>query len=661
MAKQKNVHIGGQQEPLFTPDSTWIPPSELPDLRHHRRIAVDIENRDEGLAAGRGSGWPFKAGHLCGVAVASPQGSIYVPVAHPDTECFDPNQVKRWLHDHFISSTRIVMHHAQHDVGWLRAEWGLQPPIFIDDTEAMAMVVDETRLQYNLDALCKWRGLPGKDEAQLREAAAAYGYANDVKSNYWRLPARYGGPYAEQDAAATLALADDLEPILDTEGTRDAYQLEVDLIPMVHEMRWRGIRVDTDLAARNRDAIIAKRDQTFYELAERLPDLPGAPHTGKVTMDEIGRVKWLEKVFDAAKISYPRTEKTGRGSFTAGSTGWMHKHPHWLPQLIVKADKYNNAASKFLQGSIIDYAHRGRIHASINQYRGEEGGTKTHRFSYSDPALQQMIGRDKELTPMIRDCFLPEEGELWLKPDYSQQEYRLNVHFSELLGLPKAKEAGDLYRNDPKADFHKMVSEWVDLERQPAKDVNFAKSYRAGIPKFAAMINKSIEHATTIYEHYDEELPFVSMLGQRCQSLAERRGYIRLLDGARLHFDRWEPTWREKGEQYEAPRLLEAAREKWPDAKLRRAFCYMSVNGLIQGSAARMTKLAMRAMWKERIVPLLQMHDAIDTSVDTEKKGKLVVDLMENAVKLTVPARVDAHYGRSWGNAKNSWEKRDAI
>ena len=68
------------------------------------------------------------------------------------------------------------------------------------------------------------------------------------------------GPYAEADAVAALALFEDLNPILDREGTRAAYRLDVDLLPMVHEMRRRGIRIDQSAAERARDYCLQKRD-----------------------------------------------------------------------------------------------------------------------------------------------------------------------------------------------------------------------------------------------------------------------------------------------------------------------------------------------------------------------------------------------------------------
>ena len=139
-------------------------------------------------------------------------------------------------------------------------------------------------------------------------------------------------------------------------------------------------------------------------------------------MEEIGRNKWLAQTFDQHGIAYPRTAK-GNPSFTAGTTGWMHKHEHWLPRLIVKADKAHNAATKFLETYILGHAVNGRVHAEIHPHRSDDGGTRSLRFSYSHPPLQQMTAHDEELAPLIRGVFLPEEGEVWAKPDVSQQEF----------------------------------------------------------------------------------------------------------------------------------------------------------------------------------------------------------------------------------------------
>jgi hypothetical protein len=125
---------------------------------------------------------------------------------------------------------------------------------------------------------------------------------------------RYVGPYAEADAVNTLALFADLNPILDKEVTRAAYRLDVDLLPMVHAMRRRGLRVDQSAAEQARDYCLQKRDAALAELSEQL-----ATPTG---MEEIASRKWLVRTFDAHGIDYPRTAK-GNPSFKAGKTGWM--------------------------------------------------------------------------------------------------------------------------------------------------------------------------------------------------------------------------------------------------------------------------------------------------------------------------------------------------
>ena len=246
----------------------------------------------------------------------------------------------------------------------------------------------------------------------------------------WQLPARYVGPYAETDAVSTLELFEKLNPILDREGTRDAYRLEVDLLPMVLEMRRRGIRIDQDAAEQARDLLLAKRDAALAELSAQL----GAA----VSMDEINGRKWKAQTFDAHGIEYPRTPK-GNPSFAAGKSGWMAKHEHWLPQLIATASKYDAAGTKFLEGHILDHIVNGRIHAEIHPFRADDGGTRSSRFSYSNPPLQQMPSRDKELGPLIRSVFLPEEGEVWAKPDVASRNFAWSCTTPKQLGLPARK------------------------------------------------------------------------------------------------------------------------------------------------------------------------------------------------------------------------------
>jgi DNA polymerase I-like protein with 3'-5' exonuclease and polymerase domains len=645
--------------------SDWTPPTELPDLRRIDLIALDTETKDDRLRAEKGSGWPFGEGYVCGASIAYREdGGIrahYFPLRHPDSVNFDPAQVFQWLRDHVASGTRFIGQNISYDLGWLRTEAGIAMPPGerLEEILALAALVDENRYDYSLDALCRWRGLPGKDETLLIEAVKALGVKVGKRKNrpqayIWQLPARYVGPYAEADAANTLALWEDLNPILDQEGTRDAYRLECDLLPMVHEMRRRGIRIDTGAAEQARDLLLQKRDAVFADLADKLGS--------NVGMEEIGRTSWLATTFDRFDIKYPHTEK-GAPSFTAGSTGWMPHHPHWLPQLIVRADKYNNAAVNVLEMYILGHVVNGRIHAEIHPHRGESNGTKSFRFSYSNPPLQLMPSRDEELAPLIRGVFLPEEGEVWAKPDASQQEFRLLVHHGHEHGLRKAKEAAELYRVDPAADFHKFAAELTGLERACAKGANFGKIYGMGPDRFAATIGKSAAEGRAIYDQYDRALPFAKGLAEIYRARAQSQGYITLYDGRRRHFNRFAPGGKWKNgagpcELAEAQERIKDPTHPWYGCRpLYRADARNALNALIQGSAAIHTKLWMRACWREGIIPLLQMHDALECSVGSREQAELIARLGEEAVKLDVPMRVDLKFGRSWGDAKHSWEE----
>ena len=156
--------------------ANWLPSTELLDLRRVGVAAIDIETKDGGLAAGRGSAWPWGDGYICGISVAyRADGEIrahYLPIRHPDTNNFDPEQVFQWVRDHVAADVRFITQNGLYDWGWLRAEANIaMPPAErLEEIGALATLIDENRFNYGLDALCAWRGLPGKDETELREA-----------------------------------------------------------------------------------------------------------------------------------------------------------------------------------------------------------------------------------------------------------------------------------------------------------------------------------------------------------------------------------------------------------------------------------------------------------------------------------------------------------
>ena len=186
----------------------WQSLPVLPDLRRVGRIALDTETRDNGLLTDHGPGWPWGDGYVAGMSVAyradSAIQSHYFPIRHPDTQNFDPANVFQWVRDHIAAGVRIICQNGLYDFGWLRADADIKMPPSeqLEETQALATMVDENRHRYSLEALCAWRGLPGKDDAFLREGCAALGLIPKGKKKFspaphiWQLPARYVGRYA---------------------------------------------------------------------------------------------------------------------------------------------------------------------------------------------------------------------------------------------------------------------------------------------------------------------------------------------------------------------------------------------------------------------------------------------------------------------------------
>ena len=135
-----------------------------------------------------------------------------------------------------------------------------------------------------------------------------------------------------------------------------------------------------------------------------------------------------------------------------------------------------------------------------------------------------------------------------------------------------------------------------------------------------------------------------------CSRMATQRGYITTLGGRQCHFDLWEGVGYLHHEK-QTPLPLQEAKDKYGD-NLKRSFTYKALNRLIQGSAADMTKLAMLDLWKEGLVPHLQIHDELDFSVRSEEEAEIIIDRMVNCVELKVPLVVDYEKGQTWGDAK---------
>ena len=181
------------------------------------------------------------------------------------------------------------------------------------------------------------------------------------------------------------------------------------------------------------------------------------------------------------------------------------------------------------------------------------------------------------------------------------------------------------------------------------------KTYTQALPYFdrldyVAPMNQ--EHAFALaaeklLKTYHQKAPFVKMLSEAVSRRADDSGKIRTIGGRLCHFDMWEPH----GFGIKKPlNHADALREHGPGIK--RAFTYKALNKLIQGSAADMTKKSMLALYREGVIPHIQIHDELDISISSLQDAEKIIEIMEQAVDLQVPNKVDFEKGDSWGDIK---------
>ena len=632
MDKQMNLlDIDVKEAALGFGDDEWDPPSSFPDLTGYDRIAIDLETRDPNLMK-LGPGWCRNDGYVIGYAVAAGDFVGYYPVRHEDGN-LPEKLVVNWLKKQMATpKIEKVMHNAMYDLGWMRwAGIEVQGPII--DTMIAAPLLNENRRYYNLNSLTGEYLGEYKNEKMLKAAAAMYGV--DPKSDMWRLPSKFVGSYAEQDAAVTLRLWDRLRVDIKQDEVTSIFQLESSLLPVLLEMKTKGVRVDTDGA-----------EQIQIELSKREKELLKEIRSDTGVSIEPWSAASVAKAFDALGLKYHRTENSNAPSFTKQ---FLSNHTHPIAQKIVKLREFNKANTTFVE-TILEHSCNGRIHCDFNPLRSDEGGTVTGRFSSSNPNLQQIPARDPEIKSMIRGLFIPEEGTKWGSFDYASQEPRWLAHYcAQLNGVhrhPQIDSVIDMYQ-EGNADFHQMVADLADITRKEAKTVNLGIMYGMGRKKLAGVMDIDEMEAKSLLEKYHERVPFVKGIADLASATASKSGSIRTWLGRKCRFDMWEP----KSFGYnKAMKIEDAIKEYGGKGMIRRAFTYKALNKLIQGSSADQTKKAMVDCHAEGLTPMLTVHDELCFSISSQEQSDRIVEIMSTCVpNLKVPFEVDAELGDNWG------------
>lgn len=626
----------------------WTPPNlaQLPSWSEAKRVAVDCEFRDDTLTS-LGPG-VRRGAYIVGVSFAIEGGPRhYLPVAHEAGGNLNKLLVFAYLRAQGREfKGELVGANMQIDLDFLEEQNITFPKVtFKRDVQVAEPLIDELQMLYSVEAITDRRGIEGKDEALLVEAAAKLGITkkNKIKANIWRMHSSSVGPYAEQDASLLLPLLRQQEAEIDKPDKlgrtmRGIYDLESKLLPVLLKMRRWGVRINFDKLDKAERWSIDKEREELNEVYR----LTGV----RLVEGDITKSAMKAKVFDAIGYKLPLTPKTKKPQVTAAI---MKAIDHPAAKRLLRACQANKLRTTFIK-SIRAHATNGRVHCTFNQLRStddnsndDESGARFGRLSSCDPNLQQQTSKEKdpEIGGLLRSVYEPDnpEEEFWVVQDYSQQEPRWLVHFAERKKCQDAKVAGDRYRNDPKTDNHQMTADLTGVPRKQAKEIFLGRCYGMGSAKMARKCNlptewkfskrqgKEVEIAgpegMALINKFDAGVPFVKQLSQLCETAAKEFGYITTILGRRCHFP------------------------KKPNGEYD--WTYKALNRLIQGSSGDQSKKALVDADAAGLLPQLQVHDEFDKSESSMERVHALTEIMKNAVPATVPFKVDVEIGPNWG------------
>ena len=676
---------------------------DMPDdlnLQDVDTVAIDIETYDPNLKT-KGLGAIRKDGFITGVAVATGKDTVYFGLHHSDKTTSKEEEKEFWdqLNKKLLQNPNIikVFHNAIYDVCWLRSVTGKMLKGRLVDTMVAASVIDENRFKYSLDALSKDYLNDSKYKYDLYEKAAIEGI-KDPMSNMHKLSYGLVKVYAKQDVDLTLKLWNlfnkKLDKTLYTKAEnnkvytcRNIFELETRLFPCLVEMKFKGVRIDTQKLEHLGKRLIRRRDNLLSIIKK---------HTGLKL--QLWAATSIKQLLDNRKIT--KFEKTPKSGMPKLPKDFLKTHEDRFLRMVSKAREADKAVNTFIEG-LKSYIYKGRIHADINQIKGDGGGTVTGRFSMSNPNLQQIPSKGY-IGKKMRELFIPEEGHTWGSFDYSQQEPRIVVHYAIKHKLSETEDLKERF-NDDKADFHQVVADMAKISRKQAKTINLGLFYGMGKGKLQAELNLDKAQAKTLFDTYHRKVPFVKELSDNLIRFAAKHKLIFTLEDRFCRFDKyesvnkrwdnnkrkfqeWDPeaveikqsdgkikykgdwitpklftreeAWtkfkllfnaksKEKVEQ-----LTEEQRQDWFKNYFSPAFTYKALNRLVQGSAADMTKKAMVLLYEKGIVPHIQIHDELCVSIKDQETRNTIQKIMETAITLEINNKVDYEEGTNWGNIK---------
>lgn len=370
------------------------------------------------------------------------------------------------------------------------------------------------------------------------------------------------------------------------------------------------------------------------ELQEKLELLVQRIHDAAGEAFNINSPKQLGVVlFETLKL--PVIKKTKTGYSTAVDVLEQLQNEHPIINDILEYRQLAKLQSTYVEGLQKVISNDKRIHTRFNQTLAQTG-----RLSSVDPNLQNIPIRLEE-GRKIRKAFKPSsEDSVILSADYSQIELRVLAHITQDDSLKEAFIHGqDIHTATARKVFGVEAEEVTDLMRRQAKAVNFGIVYGISDYGLSQSLNITRKEAKIFIDDYLASFPGVKQYMSDIVKDAKANGYVETL----LHRRRYIPDITSR------------------NFNLRGFAERTAMNTPIQGSAADIIKLAMVEFDKQvqhtsyKAKLLLQVHDELIFEVpksEVEEFSLFVEDIMEHALDLDVPLKVDSNYGPTWYDAK---------
>lgn len=434
------------------------------------------------------------------------------------------------------------------------------------------------------------------------------------------------GHYAAEDADITLRLHQAIFPALKQlpEQLSVFTDIEMPLMPVLAQMEQTGVLIDCHVL-----------DQQSQEIGQRLDELEIEAHNLAGKSFNLSSPKQLQQIlFEELKI--PVIKKTPKGApSTAEEVLQELALDYPLPKVILENRGLSKLKSTYTDKLPLMISPKtGRVHTSYHQ-----AVTATGRLSSTDPNLQNIPIRSEQ-GRKIRQAFIAPQDYKIVAIDYSQIELRIMAHLSNDKGLVTAfSEGKDIHKATAAEIFAVELDEVTTDQRRSAKAINFGLIYGMSAFGLAKQLNIGRHQAQEYQDKYFQRYPGVLTYMEETRQQASEQGYVETLFGRRLYL----PDINAK------------------NGMRKKAAERAAINAPMQGTAADIIKKAMLAVsaWlneknDDRIKMTMQVHDElifeIHQDIVEETTAKLV-ELMNNAVELSVPLIAEFGIGDNWDEA----------